>query len=214
MSRITVIGGTGFAGRYIVAEAAARGHQVTVVSRQSRALPVEGVTYIAGDVLDPGVLEQTVSGADVAVEALSPRGELEGRLGEVVRTLADLAAAAGVRLGVVGGAGSLLVAEGGPTVAESADFPEEFRPEAAELAGVLADLRETDNALDWFFLSPAAGFGSWNPGVHTGVFRLGGDVLLTDAEGNSNISGADLAQAVVDEIERPAHHRERFTIAY
>ena len=57
-------------------------------------------------------------------------------------------------------------------------------------------------------------FRAWAPGEHTGTFRLGGDVLLADEAGNSEISGADLAHAFVDEIERPAHRRARFTVAY
>ncbi|GAA3290300.1 hypothetical protein GCM10020295_04320 [Streptomyces cinereospinus] len=63
-------------------------------------------------------------------------------------------------------------------------------------------------------LSPPQGFGHYAPGEPTGTFRLGGDVLLTDAEGKSHISGADFATAFVNEIERPAHRRERFTVAY
>jgi putative NADH-flavin reductase len=72
----------------------------------------------------------------------------------------------------------------------------------------------SDDALDWFFLSPAAVFGAYAPGEAVGTYRVGDDVLLADAEGNSAISGADLADAVVDEIERPAHRRARFTVAY
>ena len=65
----------------------------------------------------------------------------------------------------------------------------------------------------WFYVSPAGGFGSYAPGEATGKYRTGGDILLTDANGNSHISGADFATASVDEIEAPAHHRERFTVA-
>ena len=106
------------------------------------------------------------------------------------------------------------VAEGGPTVSSGPEFPEAFKAEAEEMGAVLADLRASDAALDWFLVSPAASFGAWAPGEHTGTFRLGGDVLLTDAAGESSISGADFAHAFVDEIERPAHRRERFTVAY
>jgi len=81
-------------------------------------------------------------------------------------------------------------------------------------ADVLAALRETAADVDWFYLSPAASFGSAAPGEATGRYRIGGDVLLTDADGNSNISGADYATAFVDEIEKPAHRRQRFSVAY
>lgn len=214
MARITVVGGTGYAGSHIVREAAARGHQVRSLSRTAPAEPVDRVTYLTGDVLDPAVLAGAVTGTDVVVETLSPRGALEGKLVGVVQQLAVAAQAAGVRIGVVGGAGSLLVAEGGPAVAETDGFPDEFTAEAGELAQVLTDLRGSDPALDWFLVSPAGSFGAWAAGEHTGTFRIGGDVLLMDEQGESRISGADFAQAFVDEIEAPAHRRQRFTVAY
>ena len=93
-------------------------------------------------------------------------------------------------------------------------FPDAFKAEALELTRVLTELRASDDSLDWFFLSPAANFGAYNPGERTGHYRVGGDVLLTDEQGTSAISGEDLAKAVVDEIEQPAHRRERFTVAY
>ncbi len=68
--------------------------------------------------------------------------------------------------------------------------------------------------LDWVFVSPAGTYGAWVPGEHTGAHRVSGEVALFDAEGGSNISGADFADAVVDEIERPAHHREHIGVAY
>lgn len=212
--KITVIGGTGYAGRHIVAEAAARGHQVTAWSRTPPAQPVPGVSYRAGSVLDEGVLAEAVAGAEVVVEALSPRGPLTGRLASVVSRLANLARDAGARLAVVGGAGSLLVAEGGPALAEQDSFPDAIRPEANEMAEVLADLRNRTDGLDWFFVSPAAAFGPHSAGVRTGTYRTGGDVVLTDADGISAISGPDYAVAFVDEIEHPAHSRRRFTVAY
>ena len=214
MARITVLGGTGYAGSNIVREAASRGHQVMAVSRTEPAQKADGVTYLTGDVLDTAVIQSAVLDTDVVVGALSPRGALEGKLVGVVRTLSAAAQAAGARLGVVGGAGSLLVAPGGPAVAETDGFPEAFMPEAAEMAAILADLRASDEGLDWFYLSPAGGFGAWAPGEHTGTFRVSGDVLLVDAQGNSAISGADFAQAFVDEIEQPAHVRQRFSVAY
>ena len=106
------------------------------------------------------------------------------------------------------------MSEGGPTVASLPDFPEAFASEAAQLTGVLEDLRSSDEALNWFFVSPAGGFGSYAPGEATGHYRLGGDVLLVDENGESFISGADFALALVDEIVEPKHHRSRFTVAY
>ncbi len=216
MARITVLGGTGYAGGNLVAVAAQRGHSVVSYSRSLPENPVDGVEYRTGDLTDPAVLSAGITDADVVVSALSPRGELAGAgvLRSLEKRLAGAAAAAGVRLGVIGGAGSLLVAPGGPKVADTPEFPAAIKPEADEMGGVLDDLRAGDPALDWFFVSPAGGFGPWAAGEATGVYRIGGDVLLVDDEGESNISGADLAAAVVGEIEEPAHRRARFTVAY
>lgn len=215
MARITVVGGTGYAGGHVVAMAASRGHEVTSWSRSLPEQKVEGVTYATGDVRDDHVLAQVVRGADVLVTALSPRGDLagEGVQRALQQRIAAAAKEAGVRLGVVGGAGSLLVAEGGPKVHETDGFPEEFRPEAQEMGGVLEDLRAGDPELDWFFVSPAGTFGAYAPGEYTGSYRVGGDVLLTDENGESFISGPDFALAMVEEIENPTHRRQRFTVA-
>jgi putative NADH-flavin reductase len=214
MAKISIIGGTGYAGRHITAEAARRGHDVTVLSRSIPENRVDGVAYRSLDVLDEAALPEALAGAEVIVSALSPRGALEGRIAEVDRATAAQAQAQGARLGVVGGAGSLRVGEDGPLVVDTPDFPAAVIPEAKEMGVVLDELRAWDPALDWFFVSPAGGFGAWAEGEHTGVFRLGGDVLLVDSEGKSEISGADFAQAFVDEIEAPRHSRARFTVAY
>lgn len=214
MARITVLGGTGYAGSNIVREAVARGHQVTAYSRHAPEQPVDGATYVTADVTDTDTQAQVVTGADVVVSALAPRGPLEDSLREVDAALAARAQQAGVRFGVVGGAGSLFVHEGGPKVADAEWFPAAFVPEARTMEAVLEDLRASDESLDWFYVSPAGGFGAWAPGEATGTYRTGGDVLLADADDNSAISGADFGTAVVDEIETPAHRRRRFTVAY
>lgn len=214
MARITIIGGTGYAGALIVAEAASRGHEVTSISRALPDEKIDGVTYVEGSVTDADVRARAVQDADVVYSAISPRGDMEGRTRQALADLAGAAQQAGVRLGITGGAGSLLVAEGGPRLSDTDDFPDAFKTEAAEMAAVLDDLRASDASLDWFYVSPAAGFGAFAPGEKTGTFRVGGDVLLADADGNSFISGADFATAVVDEIEQPAHRRTRFSVAY
>ncbi|MHA7270113.1 NAD(P)-dependent oxidoreductase [Arthrobacter sp. HLT1-20] len=213
MAKVKVLGGTGYAGRNIVKVAVERGHEVTSYSRNLPAEPVAGARYVTGSVFEPAFLAHVVADADVVIETLSPRGDLAGKLEGVVAELSELAQNAGVRLGVVGGAGSLLVAPGGPKLMDG-EFPVEFLPEATTGAALLEALRGSAEELDWFYVSPAASFGAWVPGEATGTFRIGGDVLLVDASGNSNISGADLAAALVDEIETPAHRRARFTVAY
>lgn len=214
MAKITILGGTGYAGSNLVTAAAAAGHEVTLFSRSLPEAQVDGVTYVTGSVLEDGTLQRAFDGAEVVVSALSPRGELEGRTRGVLAEASAVAAAQGVRFGVVGGAGSLFVAEGGPRLADTEGFPEPVKPEAAEMAGVLDDLHASAPELDWFYVSPAAAFGSWAPGEATGDYRVGGDILLTDANGDSNISGADFAAAILAEIEVPAHRRTRFSVAY
>lgn len=215
MARITVLGGTGYAGAHLVRVAAERGHQVTSISRSRPAEPIEGVDYRTGSVLEEQFLASAVDGADVVVSALSPRGELTGRVRGVLQQLAPLAARSGTRLGVVGGAGSLNLAPDGPKLMDTDAFPADYRPESQEMGAVLDDLRAGQHpGLDWFLVSPAANFGAWAPGQATGTYRLGRDLLLTDADGNSEISGADLADAVVREIESPQHRNQRFTLAY
>lgn len=214
MTRITVIGGTGYAGANIVAEATQRGHNVSAISRKAPENPALNVTYAQVDLLDSSKIAEALDGADVAIIALSPRGELDGHMRRVAAEIAQEAQAKNIRLGVVGGAGSLQAFEGGPLIKDTEGFPEAFKSEATQMGEVLADLRAGTNSLDWFYVSPAGGFGGFNPGERTGAYRTGGDVLLTDDSGNSFISGADFAIAVVDEIENPQHSGARFTVAY
>jgi hypothetical protein len=212
--RITVLGGTGYAGSAIAREAERRGHDVTSYSRNMPADPVPGVIYRTGSVLNDAFLAESVTNADVAFEALAPRGELAGKLEGVVERLIPLATEAGVRLGVLGGASSLHVSPGGPRLVD-------VRPPAPEIAvevhtgiTLLDIIRSAPKQLDWFFVSPAASFGAWEPGQATGKYRISDDVLLTDEKGRSFISAADLAVAVLDELEQPQHSRKRFHVAY
>ncbi|MGO1228556.1 MULTISPECIES: NAD(P)-dependent oxidoreductase [unclassified Brachybacterium] len=216
MARIIVLGGTGYAGSHIVAEAAGRGHEVVAVSRTAPESLPAGTTHRAGDVRDAEFLAELLDGADVVIAAASPRGDLAeaGLLRSAYTDLRGLAAEKGVRLGVIGGAGSLFVSEGGPKLVDIPEFPEPFKVEARELDAVLEDLRAEGEELDWFFVSPAAMFNGMNPGEAKGTYRVGGDVMLADEEGNSELSGADLALAILDEVETPAHRRTRFAVAY
>ncbi len=112
MARIKVLGGTGYGGSAVVREAAQRGHTVTSYSRTAPAEPVDGVTYVHGSLEDEALLAQVVEDADVVFETLSPRGDMEGKLEGILDRLIVLADQADVRLGVLGGVSSMLVAEG------------------------------------------------------------------------------------------------------
>ncbi|MFB8387235.1 NAD(P)-dependent oxidoreductase [Microbacterium sp. NPDC055910] len=213
MARIAVIGGTGYAGSNIVAEAVRRGHTVVSVARTIPSDRVDGATYIEGTLLDVPTLITEIQGVDVVVSAVAARGDMLGNVRPAMAQLvADLPDE--VRVGVVGGAGGSLIAPGGERLVDQPSFTEEYKPEALEAIGVLEDLQTTPASRDWFYVHPAGGFGSWAPGERTGEYRDGGDVLVTDAAGESFISGADFGVAVLDEIENPKHRRERFTVGY
>lgn len=212
MAVIVVVGGTGYTGGNIVREAAARGHVVVSISRSAPAAPVPGVRYERGTVAD--VAPRVIPGADVVVAALSPRGDMAGRLVEAYRRLALLSAEAGARYLQVGGFSSLRPAPGAPRFVEG-EIPEQFREEALEGEATRVMLVEDAPAdLDWVFVSPAGGYGSFARGERTGSYRVGGEVALLAADGTSSISGADFATAVVDEIDAPAHHRAHISLAY
>lgn len=202
--KIAVIGGTGRAGSRIVEELSRRGHHVTVIVRHPEKVPARaGVTAVRGDVFDVDGLAGLLAGHDVAISAVHFTESDPARL---------IAAAKQARIGrylVVGGAGSLEVAPGVPLVS-TPEFPAAYKAEA-EKGGVFLDLLRREKELDWTFLSPSALF---DEGERTGTFRLGGDQLLTDASGKSWISFEDYAVAMADEIERPAHSRQRFTVGY
>ena len=216
MSRIVILGGTGYAGAHLAAEAAQRGHEVLAVSRREPEQAIDGARHRVADVRDETAVDELLDGADVVVSALSPRGDMADTeaFRDLISSIARAAEARGVRFGVIGGAGSLLVAEGGPKLVDTPDFPKEFADEPRTLDAVLQDLRAWDEGLDWFFVSPAGGFGAFAPVERTGTYRVSGDVLLTDDTGASQLSGQDLAVAILDEIEQPAHRRARFHVAY
>lgn len=211
MTAITVVGGTGYAGAAIVAEAARRGHTVTAISRTAPGTQAEGVDYVTGD-LTQSVPD--VAGAEVVVAALSPRGDNAGRLRDAYRSLAQAAATNGARFVGIGGFSSLRPAEGAPRFVEGDDLPPEFAAEAREMNDILADLATGSVDVDWLFVSPAAEFGSHAPGEALGRYRVSGEVALFDQDGKSAISGADFARAVLDEIETPTHHRAQIHFAY
>ncbi|MFY9712744.1 MAG: NAD(P)H-binding protein [Microbacterium sp.] len=213
MARIVVLGGTGYAGRHIISEAVSRGHEVISVSRSAPSNPVDGALSVQGSVLDLASLGDVFDHADAVVSTLSPRGDMEHEVLGVLEGLIAKLAGTSTRLGVVGGAGGSLVAPGGPRLFDQG-FPEEYKHEAQVGIDSLARLERSDAGLDWFFIHPAEVFGPWVEGERTGRYRDGGDVIVRDAEGQSFISGADFAIAVVDEIEQPKHHRGRFTVGY
>lgn len=212
MTSIAIIGGTGYAGSHIAREALARGLEVTTVSRSEPAEAIAGATHVTGSYADLALVEQLAADHDVVAIATHALGE--PALLDVIPAVAKAAVAGGARLGVVGGAGSTLVAEGGPRLVDTDAFPAEYKPEALAHGEVLEFLRSGSSDVEWFYVSPAAGFGAWAAGDATGAYRTSADVLLADVDGNSAIGGADFAKAFVDEIVTPQHRNARFHVAY
>lgn len=211
--KIALIGATGFIGSGLLAEALSRGHSVTaLVSRPERLAPQAGLTAEGVDVLDQQQLAAKLEGYDAVVSAFSGHAQedVRGYYGRGADAIIGATKQARVpRLLMVGGAGSLEVAPGVQAV-DTPQFPEQYKASALGARDTLEKLRK-EPELDWTFLSPAAMI---QPGERTGKFRLGGDQMLSDAEGNSRISVADYAFAMIDELEQPAHSRKRFTVAY
>ena len=211
--RITVFGAAGNVGSRVVAEAVSRGHEVTAVVRD-RARFHElhaAVSARAGDAANVEDVAELSAGQDAVISATRPAPGHESEL--VIATKALLAgiAGTGARLLVVGGAGSLtLPGAGALRVSDDPNFPAPWMDIALACNDQLEVCR-TEAGVDWAYLSPAA---LLEPGERTGSYRLGTDELLIDAEGNSTISMEDLAVALIDEVERPRHHRARFTVAY
>ena len=202
--KIAVIGASGNAGSRITTELARRGHAVTAIARHPEKIASgANVAPTRGDVMDQAGLARLLAGHDAAISSVrfldSDPVKLIGaaRESKVGRYL------------VVGGAGSLETAPGVRLVT-TPGFPVAYKAEAEKGAAFL-DLLRAEKELNWTFLSPSALFVA---GERTGKFRLGTDQLLTAADGKSSISFEDFAVALADEIERPAHIRQRFTVGY
>jgi uncharacterized protein len=215
VSRITVIGGTGYAGSAIAAEAAARGHQVTALSRSLPNAPIPNVTYIQGDATDEATLSAVIEGADAVVGALAPRGQLASTFRDVYSTIARLADNAGVPLFVVGGYSSLRPAPRADRfVNDLSHIPAELHDEIrAGAALVIEDLPATPATLNWVFVSPALRFGARMPGERLGRYRLGDEVAVQPEDGGA-ISATDYALGLVDLIEKGNHHRAQVNLGH
>lgn len=215
--RITVFGAAGNVGSRVVTEALSRGHEVTAVVRDPARFGElhPAATHRAGDAGVPEHVTELSAGQDLVVNATRPAPGRESEHAAISRALLDGLARAGggVRLLIVGGAGSLTVpgSDGVLAIDDPVFVPTAWRHIAEASNGQFDAVRTADTEVDWTYVSPSA---LLEPGVRTGAYRLGADELIVDAEGNSSISMEDLAVALLDEAERPKHHRTRFTVGY
>jgi hypothetical protein len=212
--RIAIFGATGWIGGTVAREALDRGHTVTAIVRDPARLQLthERLTVATGDVTDPDSIVSVVAGHDAVVAAIGGRREAHHEVvpAAVRALLAGLSRAGVKRLVWVGGGGSLEVASGVRLI-DTPQFPAEWKAEAVAQVEALGLFRASTGGVEWSYLSPPALIA---PGQRTGRYRTGGDQLLTDEKGESRISVEDYAVALVDELERPAHVRQRFTVAY
>jgi aryl-alcohol dehydrogenase-like predicted oxidoreductase/putative NADH-flavin reductase len=214
MMKIALIGATGFVGSAILKEALDRGHEVTAIVRHPEKTPPHAkLRPQKGDVYNSDEVARLVAGHDAVVSAFNPGWKTPNLYADQVRGTTAIFAAvkkAGIkRVLWVGGAGSLEVKPGVQSV-DLPEFPKEWKQGSLATREALNLLRK-EPSLDWSFLSPSADL---SPGQRTGKFRLGTDQLLKDAKGESRISVEDYAVAMIDELEKPTHIRQRFTVGY
>lgn len=211
--KVALIGATGFIGSGLLKEVLARGHQVTaLVSNPDKVSAHANVTAVRADARDTAALAEKLQGHDAVISAFSGHAQSEvfDYYMQGIQAIIAAAKKAGVaRLLVVGGAGSLEVAPG-LQVVDTPDFPAQWKA-TAEGARQALNLLKQEPELNWTMLSPSAHIA---PGERTGKFRLGTDQLIVDNKGESNISVEDYAMAMIDELEKPAHPRKRFTAGY
>jgi putative NADH-flavin reductase len=208
--KIALCGGTGQAGSRILKELLDRGHTVIAIVRDpAKVKPQPGLTAVKGDVTDEASIVAASTGADALVSAYGPGPEHPELLVPATEHLLSAARNCGVpRFLFVGGAGALEVAPG-VTLIDSGHLPAEWLPIAQAHADALALARSSN--VNWTSLAPSAFF---EPGQRTGKFRLATDSLIMDDKQQSRISFEDFAIALVDELERPKHEGQRFTVGY
>ncbi|RLP06300.1 NAD(P)-dependent oxidoreductase [Propionibacterium australiense] len=205
--RIAVVAANGKAGRLIVEEAVRRDHDVTAVTRSANQTVAP--SGLVKDIFD--LTAKELAGFDAVVDAFGAWApETLPQHSTTLAHLCDVLSGTPTRLVVVGGAGSLYTnPEHTAQVCDGPDFPESFKPLAAAMGAALADLRKRSD-VDWVYVSPAADFQA--DGERSGKYIVGGEELTLNERGESVISYADYAIAVVDEIESGTHSRERISV--
>lgn len=211
--KIALIGASGFVGSAILQEAVSRGHHVTAIVRDiSKIAPHPQVRAVAVDAQDSQALAGIIEGHDRVISAYNPGWTVPDIYDQYLKGASAIVAAAVAAkrwLLVVGGAGSLEIAPGVQLV-DTPDFPAEWKQGALAARDGLTALRR-EATLDWRFVSPPVFL---EPGEKRGGYRLGVDQVLFDGDKPVGITVGDLADGVLNEAEKPAHLRQRFTLGY
>lgn len=211
--KVAILGATGWIGRHLVHEAKSRGHEVIALVRDPNKAMELQIEARPLDLLNTHTdWAAALQGVEVLISAVG--GRAAGNHNLVVataeRVLTELPALGVQRLLWVGGAGSLEVAPN-VTLVSTPQFPDEYKDEALAMVKALEVFRHSQSPVNWTFISPAALI---FPGERQGRYRVGGDQLLQDAEGNSQISVSDYAVAMIDELEQAQYPRQRIGVAY
>lgn len=204
---IAVVAANGHSGQLIVKEALERGHDVTVFVRSENRTPAKKA--VIKDIME--LTAQDLEGFDAVVDAFGAwTPETLPQHSTTLAHLSDILSGSDTRLLVVGGAGSLyLNPEHSMTVAQGPDFPEAFKPVALAMGAALTELRKRDD-VRWTYISPACDFQAG--GERTGEYILSGEELTVNERGESIISYADFAVAMLDEIESGNHVGQRISV--
>ncbi|RJQ80787.1 NAD-dependent epimerase/dehydratase family protein [Pseudonocardiaceae bacterium YIM PH 21723] len=203
MSSIAIFGAGGQQGQELITEALSRGHQVTAVVRNpGKTTFDERVAVVTGDATDGASVASIALDHDVIISAVN------GTETVVAAAHALAAKAAKTRVLFVGGAGGLQAGDG--LLIDSPGFPDEYKAIAQAHIDALEVWRAAEG-VEWTVVSPGA---LLSPGERRGSYRTGGEELIVDADGNSAISYADLAIAILDEVENPKHPNQRFSTGY
>ncbi len=216
MKKIVLIGASGFIGSVLLKEALNRGYEVKAVVRRPEKITIADprLEVVKADVSSADVVAGIVRGTDAVVSAYSPGWTnpniAEDTVNGYIAIIEGVKKAGVKRLLIVGGAGTLFVSPG-VRVVDSGAIPDSYKGAVKALGNVYLEMLPKEKELDWVFFSPA---GTIEPGERTEKYRLGKDDLIVDANGESKISVEDYSKAMIDELETPAHHQERFTIGY
>ena len=205
--KIAVVAANGRVANKVIKEAVNRGFEVTAFGRKENN--TEAQSYVQKDLFN--LTAEDLKGYDAVVDAFGAwTPETLDEHSTSLNHLCDILSGTDVRLLVVGGAGSLYVnKEHTAQVSDGADFPDMFKPLANAMAKALSELRGRKD-VKWTYISPAADFQA--DGERSGKYILGGEELTLNSKGESIISYADYAIAMVDEIEKGDHIVQRISV--
>ena len=207
--KIAIIGANGRLGQLLVDEATDRGHDVLAIVREKKKDFKGNVEVLEKDLFDLTYDDLKDYGVIISAFGVWVPEQMEQHQTSLSH-LADTLSGKNNRLLVAGGAGSLYVDKGHTQrLMDSPDFPESYRPVATNMAKGF-DLLKERNDIPWGYISPAANFIADGP--RTGSYTPGEEVLLTNSKGESQISYADFAIAMIDEAENGSHIHTRFTV--